>query len=58
LLEAAEFIRALERRQGFKVACPEEIAYRAGWISREALNELAHANRSSYGAYLRGLEQS
>jgi glucose-1-phosphate thymidylyltransferase len=56
LLEAAEFIRALERRQGFKVACPEEIAYRAGWISREALNELAHANRSSYGAYLRGLE--
>src|ERR1700722_15997527 len=56
LLEAAEFIRALERRQGFKVACPEEIAYRAGWISREALNELAQANRSSYGAYLRGLE--
>ena len=56
LLEAAEFIRALEKRQGFKVACPEEIAYRAGWISREALNELAHADRSSYGAYLRGLE--
>ena len=56
LLEAAEFVRALEKRQGFKVACPEEIAYRAGWISREALNELAQADKSSYGAYLRGLE--
>jgi glucose-1-phosphate thymidylyltransferase len=56
LLEAAEFIRALEKRQGFKVACPEEIAYRAGWISAEALNELARANKSSYGAYLRDLE--
>jgi glucose-1-phosphate thymidylyltransferase len=56
LLEAAEFIRALERRQGFKVACPEEIAYREGWISREALNDLARANKSTYGAYLRDLE--
>jgi glucose-1-phosphate thymidylyltransferase len=56
LLEAAEFIRALERRQGFKVACPEEIAYREGWISREALNELARAYKGSYGAYLRDLE--
>ena len=56
LLEAAEFIRALEKRQGFKVACPEEIAYRAGWISREALNELAQAYKGDYGAYLRGLE--
>ena len=56
LLEAAEFIRALERRQGFKVACPEEIAYRAGWISAEAVNERARNDKSSYGAYLRGLE--
>jgi glucose-1-phosphate thymidylyltransferase len=55
LLEAAEFIRALERRQGFKVACPEEIAYRAGWISTEALNERAQNDKSSYGDYLRGL---
>jgi glucose-1-phosphate thymidylyltransferase len=55
LLEAAEFIRALERRQGFKVACPEEIAYRAGWISAEALNERARNDKSSYGDYLRGL---
>jgi glucose-1-phosphate thymidylyltransferase len=55
LLEAAEFIRALERRQGFKVACPEEIAYHAGWISAEALNERARNDKSSYGDYLRGL---
>jgi glucose-1-phosphate thymidylyltransferase len=56
LLEAAEFIRALEKRQGFKVACPEEIAYREGWITRDELVELARANKSSYGAYLRNLE--
>jgi len=55
LLEAAEFIRALEKRQGFKVACPEEIAYREGWISADAVNELARNDKSSYGAYLRGL---
>ena len=55
LLEAAEFIRALERRQGFKVACPEEIAYREGWISADAVNELARNDKSSYGGYLRGL---
>jgi glucose-1-phosphate thymidylyltransferase len=55
LLEAAEFIRALERRQGFKVACPEEIAYHEGWISADAVNELARNDKSSYGDYLRGL---
>ena len=56
LLEAAEFIRALEKRQGFKVACPEEIAYHAGWISAEALNERARNDKSSYGDYLCALE--
>jgi glucose-1-phosphate thymidylyltransferase len=55
LLEAAEFIRALEKRQGFKVACPEEVAYRAGWISAEVVNERARNDKSSYGDYLRGL---
>ena len=56
LVEAAEFIRALEKRQGFKVACPEEIAFRAGWISREDVLELAKAYKGDYGAYLRRLE--
>ena len=35
LLEAGQFIATLEKRQGLKVACPEEIAFRSGWISRE-----------------------
>ena len=55
LLEAAEYIRALEKRQGFKVACPEEVAFRQGWISTEALAELTKAYKGAYGAYLRGL---
>jgi glucose-1-phosphate thymidylyltransferase len=55
LLEAAEYIRALERRQGLKVACPEEIAWRQGWISTEALAAIAERYMGAYGAYLRGL---
>jgi glucose-1-phosphate thymidylyltransferase len=53
LIEAAEFIRALEKRQGFKVACPEEIAYNSGWISRDAVLQLAEGYKGDYGAYLR-----
>ncbi len=55
LVEAAEFIRALEKRQGFKVACPEEIAFHHGWISREAERRLSEAYKGDYGAYLRRL---
>ncbi len=53
LLEAAEFVRVLEHRQGQKIACPEEVAYRMGYIDRDRL--LAHAERlskSGYGEYL------
>jgi glucose-1-phosphate thymidylyltransferase len=54
LLEAAQFIATLEKRQGLKVACPEEIAYRAGWISAEQLEALAEPMlKSGYGAYLK-----
>ena len=54
LLEAAEFMRALEKRQGFKIACPEEVAYRQGFIGVDQVERLAHGfGRSSYGQYLR-----
>jgi glucose-1-phosphate thymidylyltransferase len=53
LIEASEFVRALEKRQGFKIACPEEIAYSSGWISRDQLVELGRClSKSSYGQYL------
>jgi len=53
LLEAANFIEALEKRQGMKVACPEEIAYRAGYIDAARLEKLAAGlAKSGYGAYL------
>ena len=57
LIEAAEFIRALEKRQGFKVACPEEIAFSAGWISRADVLRLAEGYKGDYGAYLRRLAE-
>jgi glucose-1-phosphate thymidylyltransferase len=53
LLEASQFIATLEKRQGLKVACPEEIAYRAGWIGRDALAALAQPMlKNGYGQYL------
>ena len=59
LLEAGQFIATLEKRQGLKVACPEEIAYRAGWITREALEALAHPMlKSGYGQYLQKIAAS
>ena len=53
LLEAADFVRALEKRQGMKMACPEEVAYRMGFIDRDQLLRLARAlGSSAYGQYL------
>ena len=53
LLEAGQFIATLEKRQGLKVACPEEIAFRAGWISAEQLEALAQPlKKNGYGQYL------
>jgi glucose-1-phosphate thymidylyltransferase len=53
LLEAGQFIATLERRQGLKVACPEEIAFRAGWIDAEALERQAQPMlKNGYGQYL------
>ena len=56
LLDAANFIRVVEERQGLKIACPEEIAYRMGYISAEQLQALAKPLlKSGYGVYLEGL---
>lgn len=56
LLEAADFVRTLEKRQGFKVACPEEVAYRMGFIDATRLEELAtRLGKSTYGTYLRSV---
>ena len=53
LLEAGQFIATLEKRQGLKVACPEEIAFRSGWIGADQLEALAAPMRKNgYGQYL------
>ena len=53
LLEAGEFVRTIELRQGLKIACVEEIAYRMGYIDRGQLRNLATAlGKSGYGGYL------
>lgn len=58
LIEAANFIKTIENRQGFKIACPEEIAYRKGFISAAQLLGLAQAlAKSDYGQYLLQLLQ-
>jgi glucose-1-phosphate thymidylyltransferase len=53
LLDAAGFIATLQKRQGLMVACPEEIAYRQGWISADAVQKVAaQLSKNSYGQYL------
>ncbi len=56
LLEAGEFVRTLESRQGLRIACPEEIAYRQGWISVEELVKLGEVQKKGdYGRYILGI---
>ena len=56
LLDAAEFVRVLEKRQGFKIASPEEIAFRQGFIGAAELEQaVAKLGKSDYGRYLRGI---
>ena len=58
LHEAGSYIRTLEHRQGLKVGCPEEVAWRQGWISAEQLEQLARPlQKSGYGSYLLSLLQ-
>ena len=56
LLEAGQFVETLESRQGVKIACPEEVSWRQGWIGDDRLLELgAELDKSGYGKYLRSL---
>jgi glucose-1-phosphate thymidylyltransferase len=56
LLEAAEFVATLERRQGFRIACPEEVAFNQGYIDRDTLGRLGRElGQSDYARYIRGL---
>jgi glucose-1-phosphate thymidylyltransferase len=53
LLDAGNFVRTLQARQGLQVGCPDEIAYRAGWIDRAALEARAEIfKKNEYGRYL------
>ncbi len=56
LLDACNFVATIEKRQGLKVACPEEVAFRQGWIDRAQLQTLAERlGKTDYGKYLRRL---
>lgn len=56
LLEAAEFVHVIQKRQGLQIACPEEIAFRRGWVDVAALQaQIAKLGKSTYGAYLKRL---
>ncbi|RVT94956.1 glucose-1-phosphate thymidylyltransferase RfbA [Sphingomonas crocodyli] len=58
LIEAGEFVRTLEKRQGFKIACPEEVAFEQGFIDAQALERLAEAAGSGdYARYVRGVAE-
>ena len=59
LVEASSFVQILEQRQGLRIACPEEIALRQGYISLDAFEKLAERNaKSSYGEYLKSVAHS
>src|SRR5699024_2370369 len=58
LVEAADFVRMIEQRQGIKISAPEEIAYKYGWINREKLLESAERyGKSPYGQHLRNVAE-
>ena len=57
LHDAAEFVRVIEKRQGLKIGCIEEVAYRMGFISKQELDQLGYQlAKSGYGQYLKRLK--
>jgi glucose-1-phosphate thymidylyltransferase len=59
MVQATDFVKVIERRQGFKIGCIEEIAWRSGWIDDDQLSALAEPLiKSGYGDYLRELVRS
>ena len=59
LLETASFVQTIEKRQGLQISCPEEIAYKNGWINAEQLLELAQKYmKTDYGKYLKDLAEN
>jgi glucose-1-phosphate thymidylyltransferase len=53
LLDSSQFVAAVERRQGLKISCPEEIAFRQGYITADQLSLLAQGYAGEYGSYLK-----
>jgi glucose-1-phosphate thymidylyltransferase len=59
MMQASEYVKVIEGRQGYKVGCIEEVAWRNGWISNDELLQIAAPlDKSGYGSYLRSLLQS
>ncbi len=59
LSEATDFVRTLEKRQGYRIACPEEVAFRMGYIDYAALQKLGKAlGKSGYGKYLQNIQDN
>ena len=58
LLQASIFIETIEQRQGLKIACPEEIAYRDGWITKKQMLDFAGDLKNGYGEYLREISET
>jgi len=56
-LEAAEFVKVIQHRQGLKIACLEEIAFSKGWISKEELATAERLGKTEYATYLKKLAQ-